>query len=295
MNYGRGFEWSLEASEWFIDDTRWKRILRGSKRAGRFDILVEWKLFLSVWQFLIAFCGSLIIRSKYYIFFRMIDFCRLFPSFELLIIPKVITVLIYLSWVLYVIRKIYWWIVIYWLNQNIEEYIVNILLFSFRVLRRANIKMENCIRYRICYTESASIEYWSSISSVIFFWFISNRSSLWNPEYFFTRRWFRKQDIENIFKQFILHEGILKVVIHQQKCIKHSRNYFKWECSISMMIYNLIKNKQSETNINIYHNSFLSIAIKAQHISRQINLRSWKRWKIEKLCSEYKLTIISTI
>lgn len=156
--------------------------------------------------------------------------------------------------------------------------------------------MESCIRYRICYTESASIEYWSSISSVIFFWFISNRSSLWNPEYFFTRRWFRKQkDIENIFKQFIFHEGILKIVIHQQKCIKHSRNYFKWKYSISMMIYNLIKNKQSKTNINIYHNSFLSITIKAQHISRQINLRSWKRWKIEKLCSEYKLTIISTI
>lgn len=40
MNYGRGFEWSLEASGWFIDDTRWKRILRGSKRA-------EWK----VWHF----------------------------------------------------------------------------------------------------------------------------------------------------------------------------------------------------------------------------------------------------
>lgn len=87
-----------------------------SELDGRFDILVQWKLFLSVWQFLIAFCGSLIIRSKYYIFFRMIDFCKLFLPFELLIIPKVIAVLIYLSWVLYVIWKIYWWIVIYWLN-----------------------------------------------------------------------------------------------------------------------------------------------------------------------------------
>lgn len=208
-----------------------------SELGGRFDILLDWKLYLSAWQLLTAFCDSLIIRSKYYIFFRMIDFCRHFLSFELLIIPKVIAVLIYLSLVLYVIRKIYWWIVICWLNSNIEEYIVNILLFSFHVFRRANIKMESCIRYRICYTESASIEYWSSISSVIFFWFISNRSSLWNPEYFFTQRWFRKQtDIENIFKQCMKHEGILKVVIHQQKCIKHSRNYFKWKCSILMKL-----------------------------------------------------------
>lgn len=87
-----------------------------SELGGRFDILLDWKLYLSVWQFLIAFCGSLIIRSKYYIFFRTIDFCRLFLSFELLIIPKVIAVLVYLGLVLYVIRKIYWWIVIYWLN-----------------------------------------------------------------------------------------------------------------------------------------------------------------------------------
>lgn len=56
-----------------------------SELDGRFDILVEWKLFLSVWQFLIAFCGSLIIRSKYYILYyiKYDRFLQAFPSFRI--------------------------------------------------------------------------------------------------------------------------------------------------------------------------------------------------------------------